>query len=333
MLMVLGLALTVVAATASGAVSVPFLVTAKVILYKLGLLQADSVTRSQEAIIFYVRLPRVVVAVLVGAALATSGTVMQGMFRNPMADPGIIGVSSGASLGAVAAIALGLTARSIYFMPLFAAAGAFAAASLVFLLAARGGKVPVLTLILAGVAVSAFIGAVTSLTLTLVNEYQVREYLFWSVGSLSARRWEHVNLVALPILVCIAILMAFARDLNVLVLGEEEAHSLGLNPARARKQLLFFSSVTTAMAVSVSGHISFVGLIVPHIMRLTVGPDHRILLPASAAAGAIFLVGCDLAARTVIAPAEIGVGIVTSLLGAPYLLYLLYRARKEGTAL
>jgi iron complex transport system permease protein len=331
--MVVMLILTVIAATAIGAVSVPFFETAKIILKNFGLIKFKSFTESQESIIFFVRFPRVIIAVLVGAALAASGTVMQGMFRNPMADPGIIGVSSGASLGAVTAIALGLTAKSMYFMPVFATIGAFTAAFVIFMLSSRGGKIPVLTLILAGIAVSTFIGALTSLILTRINEYQVREYLFWAVGSLSARRWEHVNLVIVPIVICIIILITFARDLNVLLLGEEEAQSVGLNPSRARKRLLFFVSVTTAMAVCVSGNISFVGLIVPHIMRLIVGPDNRILLPASAVAGAIFLVGCDLVARVVIMPAEIGVGIVTSLLGAPYFLYLLNRARKEGVAL
>jgi len=333
LLMAVMLILTIISATAVGAVSVPFFETAKIILKNFGLVEFKSFTESQESIIFFVRFPRVVIAALVGAALAASGTVMQSIFRNPMADPGVIGVSSGASLGAVTAIALGLTAKSMYFMPAFATAGAFAAAFVIFLLSSRGGKIQVLTLILAGIAVSTFISAVTALILTRISEYQVREYLFWAVGSLSASRWEHVNLVIVPIVICIIVLNVFARDLNILLLGEEEAQSVGLNPSRARKRLLFFASVTTAMAVCVSGNISFVGLIVPHIMRLIVGPDNRILLPASAVAGAIFLVGCDLVARVVTIPSEIEVGIVTSLLGAPYFLYLLNRARKEGVAL
>jgi len=332
-IMFLLLVIILIFATAIGTVYVPVSDTAKIILKNLGIVKGSSFKDSQESIIFFVRLPRVIVAALVGGALAVSGTVMQGMFRNPMADPGIIGVSSGAGLGAVIAIAFGLTAKSIYFMPLFATVGALLAATVIFMLASRYGKVPVLTLILAGIAVSTFIGAITSLILTKINEYQVREYLFWSIGSLSARRWEHVNLVAIPIVICIIVLITFSRDLNILLLGEEEAHSVGLNPSKVRKKLLFFVSVTTAMAVCVSGSISFVGLIVPHIMRLIVGPDNRILLPVSALAGAIFLVGCDFIARVAIMPSEIGVGIVTSLLGAPYFLYLLNRARKEGVAL
>ncbi len=324
------LVMAFIVATAMGAVNVPLIETSKIILKNTGLIKSLSVDDSFQSIIFYIRFPRVVVAAMVGASLAISGTVMQGMFRNPMADPGIIGVSSGASLGAVLAVGLGLTSKSMYYMPLFASVGAFAAAFLIYSLAAKGGKIPVLTLILAGVAVSTFIGAITSLILTSLGEYQVKEYLFWSVGGLGGRRWEHIDLALIPIFICIIILLTFARDLNILILGEEEAHSVGLNPSKARKRILFFVAVTTAMAVCVSGNISFVGLVVPHIMRLIVGPDHRILMPVSAIAGATFLVLCDLLARTVIMPAEIGVGIITSLLGTPYFIYLLNKARKDG---
>lgn len=331
--MILLLVLVVIAASSIGAVNVPFINTVKIILKEMGIFKASSIIGGQESIIFYIRLPRVIVAMLVGAALSTSGCVLQSMFKNPMADPGIIGVSSGASLGAVIAIALQLTSKNMYIMPAFAIVGALMAAWLIYMIASRGGKIPVLTLILSGIAVSTFIGAITNFILTRVNEYEVREYLFWSVGSLDGRRWEHVNMVALPIIICIGILITFSKDLNILLLGEEEAQSLGLNPSSTRKRLLFFVSITTAMAVCVSGNISFVGLIVPHIMRLILGPDNKFLLPASAIAGSIFLVGCDLVARVIIMPSEISVGIVTSLLGAPYFIYLLNRARKEGAAL
>lgn len=326
--MLILLAFTLVLATAVGAVYVPFLKTLKIILKNWGIINMGGFSREQELIIFFVRFPRILVAALVGAALGTSGAVMQGMFRNPMADPGIIGVSSGAGLGAVLAITLGLTARNIYFMPAFATAGAIIAAAVIFILSARKGKIPVLTLILAGIAVSTFLGAITSFLLTIINDYQVRLFLSWTMGGLKDRSWEHVNLVAVEIIVCILILFTFAKDLNILLLGEEEAQSLGLSPSGTRKLLLLIVSITTAMAVSVSGSISFVGLMVPHIIRLIVGPDHRILLPASAVGGSVFLVACDLVSR--VFPAEIGVGIVTSMLGAPYFLYLLIRARREG---
>lgn len=328
--MVIVLGLAVVFATAFGAVNVPYTKTFEIIVKNFGLINSGSFTQGQESIIYYVRFPRVIAAMIVGAALAVSGCVMQGMFKNPMADPGIIGVSSGASLGAVVAIALNLNERSIYSTPIFAVSGALIAASIIYGLASRKGKIPVLTLILSGIAVSTFLGSVTNLILTSMNEYQVREYLFWAVGSLDGRRWEHVNMVIVPIIISITILITYSRELNILLLGEEEAHSLGLNPSTTRKKLLFFVSVTTALAVCISGNISFAGLIVPHIMRLITGPDNKILLPASVVAGSIFMVVCDLIARTVIMPSEIGVGIVTSLVGAPYFLYLLNKARKGG---
>lgn len=320
----------IVLSTAIGAVGVPFTQTVKIILKNWGFIPDAKFPEGWEPIIFFVRFPRVVIAALVGAALAVSGAVMQGMFRNPMADPGIIGVSSGASLGAVASIALGLTAKSLYFMPLMASVGSLAAAFIIFLLASQGGKIPVMNLILSGVAVSMFLGSLTTVVLMFISGDQVKQFLFWTVGSLNGRRWEDLRLAFIPILACIALLLLFSRDMNILLLGEEEAQSVGLNPSKTRKFLLLLASVATASAVSVSGTISFVGLIVPHILRLVFGPDHRVLLPVSALGGAVFLVVCDLIGRTVLMPREVGVGIVTSFLGAPYFLFLLNKARKEG---
>lgn len=331
--MLLALMAVVVFATAVGAVYVPFAQTVKIILKNFGLIKNVEFQSGHESIIFYIRFPRVLVAVMVGAALATSGAVMQGIFRNPMADPGTLGVSSGASLGAVVAIALGLTTRSLYVMPVFAAAGALTVAFVIFVLSLRSGKISPLTLILSGIAVSMFVNAITSVVLSFARSDQIKEYIFWTTGGLGSRRWEHLAIGIGPILVCGALLFLFSRELNVLMLGEEEAYALGLDPSKARKIMLFLSSITTAVAVSVSGNISFVGLIVPHIMRLIVGPDHRALLPASAVGGALFLVLCDVVARTVIQPEEIGVGIITSLLGAPYFLSLLIKTRKEGALL
>ncbi len=328
--MLIGLLVVMVAATAIGAVYVPFLDTFKIILKNIGILNSVSFVEGQEPIIFLIRFPRVLIAALAGTALAASGAVMQGMFRNPMADPGLIGISSGSGLGAVLAIKLGLSAVSIFFMPLFAFVGAFLAILMVYMLSYRKGKVPVLTLILSGIAISTFFGAITNIVLTLSYDYQVKEFLFWSTGGLDGRRWEHVQLVVLPIIISVALMFVYSRDLNVLLMGEEEAKSVGLNSGRTRTILLILISIATASAVCVSGAISFVGLIVPHIMRLIVGPNHKILLPTSAIAGAIFLVVCDLISRVVVIPNEIGVGIITALIGAPYFLYLLLRSKKEG---
>ncbi len=316
----------------SGQVNIPLPSMLAVVGNQLGLpgFAGVALTPEQTAVVWHIRMPRILVGLLVGAALGVSGAVMQGVFSNPLADPGIIGVSAGASFGAVIAIALGLTVNGLYYMPLFALAGALLAVGITVALAMREGKIPVMTLLLAGVAVSMLLSAMTSGILTFMNEYRLREFLFWMVGGLDYRRWEHVFLAVGPVTVGIVILCFLARHLNILVLGEQEARSVGLPVSVFRLILLFVSAVTTATAVCVSGSIGFVGLVVPHIMRLLIGPEHRVLLPACALAGGLFLVGCDTVGRLLIAPAEIRVGIMTALTGAPYFLYLLRRAQKGG---
>ncbi|MDF2572364.1 MAG: hmuU 4, partial [Sporomusa sp.] len=315
-----------------GQVNVPINATLAIIAQQLHLPGVDGagITPEQTSVIWHIRMPRTLVGLLVGAALAVSGAVMQGVFGNSLADPGIIGVSSGAALGAVSAIALGITANGIFYMPLFALAGALLAVGLTVALAMRDGKIPVMVLLLAGVAVSMLLGAMTSGILTFMNEYRLREFLFWMVGGLDYRRWEHVYLAVGPVFVGILLLFLLARHLNILILGEQEARSVGMPVAFFRLLLLFISAVTTATAVCVSGTIGFVGLVVPHIMRLMLGPEHRTLLPACALAGGLFLVGCDAVGRLLIPPSEVRVGIMTALLGAPYFLYLLRKAQKGG---
>lgn len=299
---------------------------------QLGLLtpSATVITPEQTAVLWHIRLPRLLVGLLVGAALGVSGAVMQGVFGNPLADPGIIGVSAGASLGAVIAISIGLTGNHIYMMPLFAVAGALLAVSITVSLSMKNGKMPSMILLLAGVAVNMLFGALTSGLLTVMNERRLQEYLFWLVGGLDYRRWEHVYLALGPVIIGIFILCLLARQLNILALGDSEARAVGAPAAKLRLLLLFVASLTTATAVCVSGMIGFVGLIVPHILRLLIGSDHRLLLPASALFGALFIVGCDVAGRVLITPSEIRVGIMTSLVGAPYFLFLLRRAHKGG---
>ena len=284
----------------------------------------------QEAVLWYIRMPRILIWLMVGASLALAGAVMQGIFSNPLADPGIMGVSAGASLGAVIAISLGLTSMGMFYMPMFAFVGAFMAVSITILLTMRGGRVETATLLLAGVAISMLLGAFTSGILTLMNEYRLREFLFWMVGGLDFRRWEHVFLAIGPFLIGTTILITLGRQLNVLVLGDTEAKALGVPVMLYRLIFLFLASFITATAVCVSGAIGFVGLIIPHIVRILVGPDHRVLLPVSALAGALFLIFCDTLGRVLAAPSEIRVGIMTALLGAPYFLYLLRRVRQKG---
>ena len=220
---------------------------------------------------------------------------------NPLADPGIIGISSGAATGAVLAIALGVTSQSMFMMPAFAFCGSLCAVTLTVFLATRNGKIPVMTLLLAGVAVGMLLGAITSGILTFINEQKLQQYLFWMVGGLDYRRWEHVYLAAGPVCAGIGVMLLLARHLNVLVLGETEARSVGMPVVYFRMGLLLVAAMTTATSVCVSGSIGFVGLVMPHMMRMLLGPDHRVLLPASALGGALFLVICDSLGRVVLA--------------------------------
>ncbi|MEI8094289.1 MAG: iron chelate uptake ABC transporter family permease subunit [Spirochaetales bacterium] len=325
----------VLVATAIGSVSVPLGDTAGVILARLGFPAGWLPPPDQkwDAIIFLVRLPRVLGAVVIGAALAVAGTVMQGLLRNPLADPGLIGVSSGAGFGAVLSIALGVAATSAWALPVFASLGSLTAAGIIFVLAIRAGKMGLFTLILAGIAVSTFFGAGTSLVLTFASHDSIAQFLFWSMGNLYNVRWESLGLVILPIGTGVFALLWFTRDLNVLLLGEEEAQAVGVDVFRTRLILLVLVSAVTASAVCISGPISFVGLIVPHILRLLLGPDHRLLVPAAALGGAAFLVICDLVARMALGAQEINVGIVTALVGAPYFLFLLLRSVRRGGTL
>lgn len=284
---------------------------------------------AEQAIIWFVRLPRVIIALMVGGALAMSGAVMQGLFSNPLADPGIVGISAGASTGAVLAIALGFTSSNMLIMPAFAFAGSLLAMVLTLFLSMRHGKIPVMTLLLAGVAVGMLLGAITSGLLTMMNEQQTQQYLFWMVGGLDFRRWEHVYLALGPITIGLLLMLLSARHLNILVLGETEAKAVGMPVELYRAGLLLLASMTTATSVCVSGNIGFVGLIIPHMLRIFVGADHRVLLPASALGGALFLLLCDTLGRTLMPPTEIRVGIMTALLGTPYFLYLLRNLQKN----
>jgi iron complex transport system permease protein len=279
------------------------------------------VPETRQIIVADVRLPRIALAATVGFALAAAGTVMQGFFRNPLADPSIIGVSSGAAAGAVAAIAFPAL-LPFGGLRLSAFVGALGTAFLVYAIATEGGRTPVATLLLAGVAVQAFLGAMISYMLVHSGD-SLREAVYWLMGHLNDSQWGDVQF-ALPVaLLGVLVLCGYRRELNVLLLGEEDAHHLGVEVERTKRLLLALASVVTAAGVAVAGVIGFVGLVVPHVMRLLVGPDHRILLPTSALAGASFLVVTDTVARA--GPAVVPVGIITAALGAPFFLFLLTR--------
>jgi len=286
-----------------------------------------------EQIILAIRLPRVLMGCVVGAALSLAGAILQGIFRNPMADPYVIGVSSGAALGASLAIALGVgfTIFGMAAISAMAFAMAMVAIMIVYNLSRVGGRVPAMTLLLSGIAVSILFSAVTSL-LSVFAGGKLHGLYFWLLGSLSESRWEHVMVTAPVMISCAFAASLYARDLNIMSLGEEAAVTLGVDVESTKLALIMVSSLTTSIAVSFTGTIAFVGLMVPHIVRLLVGPDHRVLLPCSALFGAIFLTLCDDVARGLAqVAAQIPVGIVTALAGGPFFIYLLRRRKKEYT--
>ena len=321
------LAASVTLAVAVGVVRIPYLVTLRVIAAKLLPLGGEPAPGTFEAIIWSVRMPRVLTAGLAGFALAVCGAAMQGLFRNPLASPGITGVSSGASLGAAIAIFLGLQLKSPWFVPAGGFAGALAAAAVVYLLSTQRGKTDPATLLLAGVAVSALASAVLSAIYQFSNDFVMREIVYWLMGNLSGRRWEHVVTIGPLVLAGGFGLMAFAAELNIMAAGEDDARAMGVSVERTKRWILALVAVVTGAAISVVGLIGFVGLIVPHTMRIIVGPDHRRLLPASGLLGASFLILCDVLARTLFAPVELQTGIVTAFFGVPFFLALLVRRR------
>ena len=277
----------------------------------------------QEIILWQIRLPRVLLGLLVGGGLAVSGVAMQGLFRNPLASPYVLGVASGASTGA--ALAILLAGGSAVLLPVGAFIGAAIAVLVVYGLARSGShKTSVFTLILAGVAIGSFFSAITSFLIFLSSGGEkLSDVLFWIMGGLGRADWAALVILAPIVLICIGAILFFVRDLDALALGEESAQHVGVNLDALYRWLLVLTTLLTAASVALAGTIGFIGLAVPHIMRLLLGPEHRRLILASALAGGCFLVWSDLLARTVFAPAELPVGVITAFFGAPFFLYLL----------
>lgn len=292
----------------------------------------------QELVLTAIRLPRVLLAIGVGGGLAVSGAVMQGLFRNPLADPSLIGVSSGAALAAVITIVLGSTVfgawsdgLGAFLLPAAAFAGGVIATLVVYRLATREGQTSVTTMLLAGIAMNALAGAGTGLMIFIADDDQLRDLTFWTLGSLGGATWTRLAVVGPCLLGGMLAAPLLSRPLNALLLGEGEALHLGINTEQVKKLVIMLAALVVGAAVAVSGIIGFIGLVVPHLLRLAVGPDHRVLVSGSALLGGALLLGADLLARTIVAPAELPIGIVTALLGAPFFLWLLLRDRKRGT--
>ncbi len=294
------------------------------------LLGSQAETGRDALVVLNVRLPRLLLGLLVGAALAVSGAMMQGLFRNPLADPGIVGVSAGAGLAAAVTIVLGerfitpvIGASPFLLLPVGAFLGGLATTLALYGIATREGRTSVATMLLAGIALGALAGAFTGLLAYASDDRQLRDLTFWSLGSLGGATWAKLAVVApiiLPILIATPML---ARGLNALVLGEAEAYHLGIGVQRLKTTIILLVAAAVGASVAVAGVIGFVGIVVPHLLRLAIGPDHRLLLPLCAILGGALLAGADILARTIVAPAELPIGIVTAAIGAPFFLWLL----------
>jgi len=319
------LAVSVIIALALGSVHIPVKTTVKILVDRLPFIQLDPTwTDIQAKIVLELRLPRVALAAIVGAMLATAGTAFQGILRNPLADPYILGISSGAAVGAAAAILIvsqtnGVLAKIA--LPLFSFMGALLSLLLVFLIAWNRKRDSV-SLILAGVVVQSFLGAVLSFAVT-ISGHKLRTLVFWMMGSLTSAGWDDIVFLIPYVSIGCFIVFTYYRRFNLLSLGEEAAQHLGMNVERTKMVVLIAATLLTASAVSVVGIIGFIGLIVPHIIRIIAGPDHKTLVPASFLAGAVFLLWSDTLARTIIPAMEIPIGVITALAGAPFFGYLL----------
>lgn len=303
----------------------------KILVYKIFNINIDmsNIAESTQTIIWKIRFPRILVALLVGGTLSVAGATYQGLLKNPMADPYVIGVSSGAAFGA----AIGISSKIIFnfFGLSFISIMAFICAVFVMLIVYRiskiGNKVPITTLLLSGIAVGNFLTAFTSLIMIFSGD-SMNKIFFWTMGSFSGKGWDQLASVLPYIVIGIMIIYYYAKDLNIILLGEDTASNLGVNVEKVKKILLITSTIITAAVVSISGIIGFIGLIIPHIARMIVGPDNKSLIPTSFLFGAILLIICDTIARSILSQ-EIPVGLITSILGGPFFIYLLRNKKRE----
>lgn len=337
MILLVTLAGALIASAMLGAVQISATQVLAILAHKIGMGAETGFSAMQAAVLMDVRLPRLILAVLVGAGIALAGAAMQGMFRNPLADPGIVGVSSGAALGAVLWIVLAgqfslmaafNQALGVYALPVSAFIGGLFSTLVIYRIARLGQpEAQTFMLLMAGIAIAALTGAVTGVLTYIADDQQLRSITFWSMGSLGGAGWDNLRVMAIIMLPSMALLYGLYRLLDVLLLGEAVAGHLGFEMKHARPLLIVLVALLVGVAVSMTGIIGFIGLMAPHIARMLVGPGHRLMMPAAALVGALLLVVGDMTARTIAAPAEIPIGIITALVGGPFFLGLLFSRR------
>jgi iron complex transport system permease protein len=333
-ILIVGLLAVALLATTVGAAGIPLPRLAAAL--GLNLSGADpAMLARDELVLWSIRIPRIAVAGMIGGLLALSGAIMQGLFRNPLADPALVGVSSGGAFAAAAAIVIsdsawGASFRSLQFelLPIAAFSGSLLTTTVLYKIASREGRTSVAIFLLAGLAIAAIANAGIGLLVFVADDRQLRDITFWLLGSLSGATWPKAGVVAPVALLALLSIPLIARGLDVLVLGEAEAFHTGVDVERLKKIAIVLISAMTGVAVSISGVVGFVGIVVPHLLRIIIGPGHRMLLPASVCLGAILLILADTIARVLAAPAEVPIGILTAALGAPFFLFILLRQRK-----
>lgn len=331
--------ITILVAAGTGAFAIAPREVLSILLYAVGIDTGITFAPQQETVFHAIRLPRVLMAVLVGAGLAAAGAAMQGLFRNPLADPGLIGVSSGAALAAAFVIVLGATllpglsrALGLFTLPLAAFLGGLAVTVVIYTLATRDGRLSLPIMLLAGIAVNALAGAGIGLFTYIATDEQLRNITFWSLGSLAGSSWRVIALCAPATMLAVALAWSTAGPLNAILLGEAEAGHLGVDVKRLKISVIVATALAVGTLVAFTGIIGFIGLVAPHMLRLVAGPDHRIVIPGSALLGATLTLAADTVARTIAAPAEMPIGILTALIGAPFFLGLLLAQRRAWGA-
>lgn len=331
------LLLTIIFSLSVGAVSIPFLDVTVLLLQKLGLFSSVETDVMHGVVMNSIRLPRIIMTALIGAVLGISGAALQGLFRNPLVEPGLIGVSSGSAAGVVMVIVFGgsfsLDKEGLLYnslLPLVAFCGGLLATFIVLKLSIQMGRTNIAVLVLVGVALNALAGAIIGLAIFYADENQLRTFTFWTLGDLGGATWTKL-LIASPLLITSsASLLMFAPSLNAMALGEGEAFHMGVNVERTKRMIIFFSAMGVGASVSLAGMIGFVGLVIPHLIRVLFHADNRLVLPASIIGGAWLLIMADIIARTVVSPAELPIGVVTAFIGSPFFIVLLMKAKLKN---
>jgi len=334
LLMVAAMLIEIVLCTALGAADIPFFSAVKAVLINIpfvkDFIQADGIKEVHIIIITRLRLPRVILAACIGSALSVAGASFQGLFKNPLADPYIIGASSGGAVGAAFAIVLksAISISGFSIVTIFAFLGSLSATYVVYMLGRIKGKFSITAIILSGIALNSMLSALLSLILLFSRE-QMNQIIYWTMGSFSSAGWEQVAIVLPGIAIGMTVIYAYSKDLNLMLLGEDSARHLGVDTDRLKKIILFTGTFITGLSVSVSGIIGFVGVVIPHIVRIILGPDNRVIMPFTAVGGAMFLMAADGLARVLIPSTEIPVGILTAAVGGPFFIYLLIKNKKK----